>query len=259
MDHARLIPPASRRPLGRTGLVVTPIGFGAFKIGRNTATKYATPYDLPSDEAADRILHAVVDQLGVNYVDTAPAYGLSEERVGRALGSSSDVVISTKVGEAFDDGVSRFDFSHRAVRDSLARSRARLKREALDLVFVHSDGSDMQVLNSTDVVAALAAAKASGEVRFIGFSGKTIEGARAALDWADAIMVEYHLDDQSHAGVMQEAAQRGVGVIVKKGLASGRLSAPQAVRFVLANPHVASMVVGGLNLDHLRDNLRAIK
>ena len=69
------------RPLGGTGFSISPIGFGAFKIGRNQKTKYAAPYDLPSDEQVSELLNGLLD-LGINYIDTAPAYGTSEERIG---------------------------------------------------------------------------------------------------------------------------------------------------------------------------------
>lgn len=244
------------RRLGRTSLSVSPVGFGAFKIGRNRGAKYAQPYELPSDAEVQRLLDGVFD-LGVNYIDTAPAYGSSEERIGQAIGHRPDVVISTKVGETFEDGRSRYDFSERAVRDSIALSRKRLKRDAIDLVFIHSDGDDMPVLNHTDGVATLSALRVEGWVKAIGFSGKTVEGAYAALQWADALMVEYHIDDRSHEDVIAEAAKRGVGVIVKKGLASGRLKARAAIRFVLSNPAVTSMVIGGLSLEHMRENILA--
>jgi aryl-alcohol dehydrogenase-like predicted oxidoreductase len=68
-------------------------------------------------------------------------------------------------------------------------------------------------------------------------------------------MVEYHMNDESHSQIMSEAATRGVGVIVKKGLASGRLSSDEAIPFVLRHQNVASMVIGGLNLDHMRENI----
>ena len=93
----------------------------------------------------------------------------------------------------------------------------------------------------------------------VGFSGKTVAGARAALAWADAIMVEYHLEDRTHEAVIAEAAAAGVGVIVKKGLASGRLPADEAIRFVLANEAVNSLIVGGLNLGHLRENIATVR
>ena len=98
--------------------------------------------------------------------------------------------------------------------------------------------------------------RAEGIVRAIGFSGKDVEGAAAALDWADAIMVEYHLENRAHEPVIAQAAAAGVGVVVKKGLASGHLSPADAIRFVLANPDVSSVLVGSLSLEHLEENVR---
>lgn len=243
------------RPLGKTGLAVSPIGFGAFKIGRNEKAKYSEPYPLPDDLAVERLLNGVLD-LGVTYVDTAPAYGLSEERIGRLLAHRrQEFSLSTKVGEIFEHGQSRYDFSALAVRSSVEQSLMRLRTEVLDLVFVHAHGADVEIQQSSDVVPTLCELKRQGLVRAIGLSGKTEAGARLALDWADVLMVEYHLLDESHAGVIATAAKRGLGVIVKKGLASGQLAADQAIRFALGNPGVASLVVGGLNIDHMKANV----
>jgi aryl-alcohol dehydrogenase-like predicted oxidoreductase len=237
--------------------MVSPIGFGAFKIGRNQKVKYSQAYDLPGEDEAARLLGAVVD-MGINYIDTAPAYGLSEARVGRfAAQHRAEVFVSTKVGEVFENGESTYDFSEAGVRRSIANSLERLQADALDLVFVHSAGNDVEVLESTAVVPTLCELKDSGAIRAIGFSGKTVAGAQMALSWADALMVEYHLDDRSHESVIAEAASRDIGVVVKKGLASGRLPAEEAIAFVLANPHVTSLIVGGLNADHMRANLGA--
>jgi aryl-alcohol dehydrogenase-like predicted oxidoreductase len=244
-----------RRRLGRTSLELSVIGFGAFKIGRNEGIKYAREYQLPNDDEVERLLNSVVD-LGINYIDTAPAYGLSEERLGRLLPRSRDIVISTKVGETFVDGRSSFDFSTAGVRDSIERSREHLKRDVLDIVFVHSSGDDLRILHASEVVATLRSLREQGLVTAIGFSGKSVEGAIKALNWADALMVEYHLEDTTHGKVIEVAGQRGVGVVVKKGLASGQLNPHEAIPFVLQNPHVTSMVIGGLNLDHFRSNVR---
>jgi aryl-alcohol dehydrogenase-like predicted oxidoreductase len=248
-----------RRRLGRSGLELSPIGFGAFKIGRNQGAKYVSGYAIPDDDAVATLLNGVID-LGINYIDTAPAYGSSEERIGRVIHDRrGEVIISTKVGETFANGRSTFDFSAAAVRDSVVRSRRRLGTSVLDLVFVHSSGKDLDVLDATDAVGTLCSLRDAGDIRAIGFSGKTVEGAAASLDWADAIMVQYHLDDRSHEEVIALAAKRGVGVIVKKGLASGRLEARPAIEFVLANPNVTSMVIGGLSLDHMRENFAAAR
>jgi aryl-alcohol dehydrogenase-like predicted oxidoreductase len=243
------------RRLGRTSLRVTPIGYGAFKIGRNEGIKYAAGYELPTDTETECLLRAVLD-LGIRYVDTAPAYGLSEERVGRAL-AGQDCVVSTKVGEEFRDGKSVHDFSAKAIRASVDRSRRRLWRDVLDLVFLHAPAQDLNVLRETEGVETLLDLRARGLVRAVGLSAKTVAAAQQSLSWADALMVEYHLRDRSHEAVMSAAAAAGVGVIVKKGLASGYLPADESVRFVLNNPSVTALLVSSLSLDHLRENVAA--
>src|SRR5258708_38194396 len=121
------------RPMGKTGLAVSPIGFGAFKIGRNEKTKYSQEYPLPDDPTVERLLHEGLD-LGVTHIDTAPAYGLSEERIGRSLAHRrAEFTLSTKVGEIFENGRSRFDFSESGVRASVTQSLKRLRTDVIDL------------------------------------------------------------------------------------------------------------------------------
>ena len=244
-----------RRSVGRSGLLVSPVAFGAFKIGRNEKTKYAQSYPLPDDQQVERLLNGVLD-MGINLVDTAPAYGASEERVGRAIADRrSEYLLSTKVGETFADGNSTHDFSRQAITSSVERSLQRLRTDVLDFVFIHSDGRDLFILEKTDTVPALADLRRRGIIRFIGLSGKTVEGARKALAWADVLMIEYHPEDRSHEQVIDEAAAAGVGVFVKKPLASGRLTPSQAIPFILAKAGVGTLVVGTLSLDHLRNNV----
>ncbi|MHC4415315.1 MAG: aldo/keto reductase [Planctomycetota bacterium] len=240
-------------------MVVSPIGFGAFKIGRNRGIKYPHRYDLPSEDEVERLLSAVLD-LGVTYIDTAPAYGFSEERIGRALPHRRDeLVISTKVGETFADGRSTYDFSGQAVRDSVHGSLRKLRSDVIDLVFVHSPGDDLAILEHTDVVPTLCRLRSDGLVRAVGLSGKTVEGARSALRWADVIMVEYHLRDRSHAEVIAEASRLEVGVVVKKGLASGQLDPAEAIGFVLGTEGVGSLLIGSLDVEHVRRNVEVAK
>jgi len=239
------------------GLSVSPIGFGAFKIGRNEGTKYTERYDLPDKHAVDVLLNDILE-CGITYIDTAPAYGLSEERIGCAIGHRRDeFVLSTKVGERFVDGKSIYDFSESGVRRSVHRSLERLRTDVLDLVFVHSTHDEKTVLDATDVVATLHALRDEGLVRRIGFSGYTAEGIESALPWCDAIMVDYNLGCRSLESIIAAAAARGLLVVVKKGLASGRLEADDAIRFVLSNANVTSLLIGGLNCNHIRDNIRS--
>lgn len=240
--------------LGKTGLKITPVSFGAFKLGRNQGIKYPKSYDLPSDAETERILNRVLD-LGVGLIDTAPAYGLSEERIGQFVSHRRDeFCLSTKTGETFLNGESHYDYSAEGTRLSVERSLKRLRTQVLDLVLVHSNGRDVCIQEQTDVVPTLQRLKEQGKIRAIGFSGKQVTGAQLALHWADVLMIEYHIGDSSHSQIIEEAQSRGIGVLVKKGLASGHLAAQEAIRFVLGNRFVDSMVIGGINTDHLAAN-----
>ncbi|QDT24721.1 aldo/keto reductase [Gimesia panareensis] len=242
------------RPLGKTGASISALGFGAFKIGRNQQIKYSQAYDLPDDATTEALLNSILD-LGINHIDTAPAYGISEERIGRFLSHRRpEFLLSTKIGETFENGQSTYDYSRPCLEASLERSLRRLKTDVLDLVFIHSNGQDQEILHESAAVDVLQSFKDAGKIRWIGLSGKTVAGATSALDWADVLMVEYHLEDQSHAELIQQAANQGVGILVKKGLASGHLPAEEAIAFVLENPAVSNLVVGGLNLAHIQTN-----
>jgi aryl-alcohol dehydrogenase-like predicted oxidoreductase len=235
---------------------VTVIGWGAFKIGRNEGVKYPTAYDLPSDEEAERLIHAVID-MGIGVIDTAPAYGLSEARLGAALGSRrAEIFLSSKVGEVFDRGASTYDFSERACAEGLARSLERLRTARLDLVWVHSNGDDEAILREGGAVRALAHAKGDGRVGAIGFSPKSQAGALAAIEQSDvdALMLEYHPRDASMAPAIAAAGAAGKAVFVKKPLASGHLPPHEAIPWILANPDVTCIVLGGLNAERLRVN-----
>lgn len=244
--------------LGNTGLAVSRLGFGAFKIGRNQKIKYEQGYELPDDATVAHLLNTILDW-GINYIDTAPAYGISEQRIGQTIGHRrEEFVISTKVGERFEDGISYYEFDRQSVETSLANSLKNLRTDVLDIVFIHAPADDVRVLTETPVVEVLQEQKAAGTIRAIGFSGKTVEAAQLALAWADVLMVEYHLNDTSHRPIIEQAGQRGIGVVVKKGLAAGRLSPEEAIPFVLNTPGVNSLVIGGLSLAHIEANLRLV-
>jgi aryl-alcohol dehydrogenase-like predicted oxidoreductase len=245
-----------RRSLGRNGPLVSPIGFGAFKIGRNQKIKYDSPYDLPDENQVGRLLNGLLDA-GINYFDTAPAYGCSEERIGRAIGHRrQEFVLSTKVGETFEQGQSSYDFSGAAVEASIRQSLVRLNTDFLDLVFIHSNGNDVAIIEESDAIAALSKLRERGLIRMIGMSATSEQGIEAAIPWADAVMVTYHINDVSQGPAIATAADAGLGVVVKKGLGSGRLPAGEAIPFVLANQHIATLVIGSLSLPHMEQNLK---
>ena len=251
-------------PLGRSGIRVSRVAFGAVKIGRNRGLKYPAGFELPAPQAVETLLDGLVSA-GVATLDTAPAYGLSEARIGdwlsRRPGLRERLTLCTKTGEEFDPATerSRFDFSAPGTYASVERSLEVLGVSTLDIVHVHSNGDDLEV-QAAGCVEALRALKASGRVRAVGFSGKSVGGTRAALAWADSVMVTCHRNDPSHLAVMREAREQGVGVMVKKGLGSGGLPADEALAFLGQEADAwDSVVIGSLNLEHMRANAASLE
>lgn len=252
------------RSLGASGLRVSPIGLGTVKFGRNQGVNYPQSFALPDDRGVIELL-ALARDLGINLLDTAPAYGTSEERLGRLLpGTRHQWVIGSKVGESFRAGYSSFDFSAAAVRTSVERSLRRLRTDYLDYVLIHSDGDDLAILQRDDVLATLLELKAAGLVRAIGMSGKTVSGGLAALACCDIVMVTYNLQHREELPVIRAARALDRGVLIKKGLFSGHLTGlaesdplTASLRLVLAEPGVASVVIGTLNPTHLRADVAA--
>jgi aryl-alcohol dehydrogenase-like predicted oxidoreductase len=194
-----------QRPLGATGLVVSAVGLGAGRIG-----------DAALDDAAvDRLIATALDA-GVTLFDTARSYGLSEERLGRALeGRRERVVLSTKIGY----GIEGFeDWTPACIAAGVDAALRRLRTDRLDLVHLHS--CPLHVLQRSGVVEALLRAKEAGKVRVAAYSG---EGE--ALRWAwqsgafGSLQCSVSVVDQGElAGAVREAAMRGIGVLAKRPL-----------------------------------------
>lgn len=253
------------RRLGAAGPLVSPVGLGLVKLGRTAGLRLAAPPRLPTDDEALALLRQAAD-LGVNLLDTAPAYGTSETRLGdllQRLGRPREAwVLSTKVGEAFDEGAggSTWDFSPAAIAASVDRSLRRLRTDRLDVVLLHCSGQtdDAAILRAGDAVGALRAEQARGRVGLVGCSVATPAGLALAAETCDVVMLTLNALDMAAAPAAAAAAARGVGVVVKKPLASGHAGDPSAsLAAVLAVPGVASAVVGTTSPAHLRDAARA--
>ncbi len=249
------------RPLGDTGVRVSLLGLGTVKFGRNTGLKYPHSFVLPTD-AEIRHLLAEAHELGVNLLDTAPAYGTSEARIGALLpGQRDDWVLSTKVGEIHEHGTSRFDFSAEHTRASVERSLEHLRTDRLDIVLVHSHGDDMAIIEHSDCIETLLRMKDEGLLRCVGFSGKTLAGGLAALRSCDVVMLTLSPSARAEEAVVAAAARNGRGVLVKKALESGHLDAAARARhfaWLRTLPGIASVVVGTLDPRHLRENARLL-
>lgn len=251
-----------RRPLGSTGLMVSPLGLGTVKLGRDQGVKYPNGFRIP-DDAQARQLIGLAQDLGINLIDTAPAYGISEQRLGPLLqGLRNQWVIVSKVGEEFIDGQSHFDFSPEHTRLSVERSLKRLQTDRIDLVLVHSDGRDVDILRNSGIYETLAELKREGKILGYGLSGKTVEGGLLALDQGDCAMVTYNLNEQAERPVLDYAASHTKGILIKKALASGHACLkpgedPVRASFELlfTHPGVSAAIVGTINPQHLSDNV----
>lgn len=254
-----------RRPLGTTGIEVSPLGLGTVKLGRDRGVKYPERFELPTDAEARALLDAA-QGLGINLLDTAPAYGESEERLGRTVAADRDRwVIVTKAGESFDGRRSSFDFSAQAVRASVHSSLRRLRTDRLDAVLLHSDGDDERVLKSGGL-GALLDLRDRGDVLAVGASTKTREGGQLAVSLCDVVMLEISVTCDAHDPAAAEAERLGVGVLAKKSLLSGRAGrgegAPtpgECLAHAVSVPGVTSVVVGTLSAAHLRANADAVE
>ena len=264
------------RPLGNTGLLVSPVGLGTVKLGRTAGLRLAPgvpPSRLPTDDEALALLGAARD-LGVNLIDTAPAYGAGEERLGALLpriAPRDRWVLCTKAGESFDPaagdagrGQSTYDFSPAAIRSSVERSLIRLRTDRLDVVLLHFAGSldhDLPTLRDGGALGELHRLKAEGKVLAVGASTGTPEGALLAADCCDVVMLTINREHTLDIPAAARAGQRGVGVLVKKALASGRLTGEgtpsAAIGYASSQPGVSCVVVGTTNPGHLREAVPA--
>jgi len=212
------------RALGRTGLSVSEIGFGAWGIGGRTSgtTSYGETDDRTSLAALARALDC-----GITFFDTSAAYGdgHSEELIGRAFAGRRDgVVIATKAGyESWDKAP---DFSADAVVASAEKSLARLRSDYVDLLQLHNPPTE--ALRDDRLRAALVRLQAEGKIRAWGVSARSpAEALEALTDFgAPVVQANFNMMDMRalESGLLAEAGQRGAGFIGRTPLCFGFLS-----------------------------------
>jgi len=252
-------------PIAESGIMVTPLGLGTVKLGRNQGVKYPTPFNIPDDKAsADLIAHAKA--LGINLIDTAPAYGHSEQRLGKLLkGQRDDWIICSKVGEEFENGHSSFDFTPESVHQSCLRSLQRLNTDYIDIMLVHSDGNDLHIINHYGILDVLADLKKQGLIRAFGMSTKTVAGGLLAAKQSDVVMISYNIEYTKEESVIDYCRAHHKGVLLKKAFGSGHLcfnkdkiSVQDNINFLFSKTGVTSIIVGTINPQHLAENVLAV-
>jgi L-galactose dehydrogenase len=273
------------RPLGRTGLNVPVLSFGASSLGGVFR---------PTDESeAIRTVHVALD-LGMNFIDVSPYYGATkaEAVLGKALKgiARERYVLATKIGQ-YGDG--QFDFSAPRVARSLDESCARLGVDHIDLLQCHDiEFADLnQIVHET--LPALVQLRSAGRIGHIGITGLPLKIFPAVLDRAGPGVVEtilsfcrYELNDTALDSLVPYFKSKGVGIInasptgmgllTERGVPSWHPAPPAmvagarraveycrsvgadivklAVQFCVAHPGIATTLVGSANPENIRRN-----
>jgi aryl-alcohol dehydrogenase-like predicted oxidoreductase len=247
----------AQRELGSTGLKAFPLGLGTVKIGRNRDVKYPAGFELPDDAAVDRLLSTALD-LGIDFIDTAPAYGSSEERLGPFVAAHRDrIVLCSKAGEDWGPDGSSHDFSADGLVRSVEASLRRLRTDHLDVLLLHSDGTDAQIFASTDALEGLRRIRESGKARAVGLSAKTVEGVEFAARELDVVMAPFGIAHPELGPTLARARATGCGTLVIKVLGQGHAVAGDedpvqaAMDHVLRAEGIDLAVIGTIDPAHL--------
>ena len=259
-----------RKNIAETGLAVSPLGLGTVKLGRTAGVKYPDSFKIPDDVQTLKLL-SQASELGINLIDTAPAYGNSEQRLGQLLPKlNREWVIATKVGELFnaDLAQSHYNYTAEFIKQSVEQSLKNLRREVLDIVLIHSDGNDQHIIEHLGVLEILNDLKQQGLIRATGMSTKTVAGGLLSLQQSDIAMVMHNSGYQDEQAVLDQAATSNKAIFIKKALNSGHLASSSSVTdpvqasfdTIYQNPAVTSIVIGTITPSHLTSNVsKAVK
>jgi aryl-alcohol dehydrogenase-like predicted oxidoreductase len=198
-----------RRLLGRTGLEVTVLGYGAMQL--RGAGVWSGPEI--SEDRAGEVLNAVLDS-GINLIDTARGYGLSEERIGRHIsGRRAEFVLATKSN--CEGG-----WSADGVRRDIETSLELLKTDRVDVLQLHNPSAEEA--REAGLVGALRKVQEEGLTRFIGVS-TFLPDVFEFIEWGefDTFQFPYSCVQQKHLAAMEGAAAGGAGIIARGGVSWG--------------------------------------
>ncbi len=268
--------------LGRTGLRVTKLGFGAMEV-RGPRVWNGRPV---TDSESEIILNAVLNS-GINFIDTAYDYGRSEELIGRFISRRRhEYILATKCGCTLVDHGDHDETPHVWTRDNLLHnidtSLSRMKTDYIDLLQLH--GPTVQQTEEGQLVDVLKEIQATGKVRWIGISTylphitSYIESGQY-----DTFQVPYSALEREHENLIHAAGVGGAGVIIRGGVGRGEPGAGLGsadrwslwekaglddlleegesrtgflLRFTLTHPQLSTTIVGTKNPEHLAENVR---
>ena len=205
------------RRLGRTELQVTPLGYGLAEIDRQDKGGR----DI---SASGRVLEAVLDS-GINFLDTASGYGITEELIGETISHRrGEYVLATKFGPIYDDASAR-GYDEAGVSESIDQSLRKMKTDWLDIIQLQYGAPDTRLLAPyrDEIIDAMIKAREAGKVRFLGFAGDN-DSAEWAIECGafDALQTTFNLVDQrARKGLFASAREKDIGLIIKRPLANG--------------------------------------
>ena len=229
------------RTLGKTNLTISRLGFGGIPIQRIDA------------EGTRTLMHQLKDA-GVNYIDTARGYTVSEEYLGYALeGIREDFVLATK-------SMAR---TKEAMEADIATSLKNLRTDYIDLYQVHNPTPDQlkQVVAPGGALEALLEAKAAGKVGHLGVTAHSLDTFKMALemDWVETIMFPYNIVESQGQDLIHACAEKNIGFVCMKPLAGGAIEdATLALRYICSNPDVTVVIPGMADPKELEQNIAAV-
>ena len=228
------------RILGKTGLKISRMGFGGIPIQK-------------IDEEGTRKLLREMMEKGVNYIDSARGYTVSEQYIGYGLeGIRDKFVLATK-------SMSR---TKEAMAADIETSLGNFRTDYIDLYQVHNPSMEQldQVIGEGGALEALMEAKAAGKIGHIGLTAHSTAVFERALelDWVETIMFPYNIVEQQGAELIHKCTEKNIGFIDMKPLAGGAIEdAALALRYVCSNPDVTVVIPGMAEVRELEQNLAA--
>ena len=228
------------RILGKTGLKISRLGFGGIPIQRIDA------------EGTRTLMHQLKDA-GVNFIDTARGYTVSEEYLGYALeGIREDFILATK-------SMAR---TKEAMAADIDISLKNLRTDYIDLYQIHNATPEQlqQVTGPGGALEALQEAKAAGKIRHIGLTSHSLDTFKLALemDWVETFMFPYNIVETQAEKLIQACTKKNIGFIDMKPLAGGAIEdATLALRYICANDNVTVVIPGMADPAELVQNVAA--